>query len=183
MRRIRRGDAAVSQDGGRCSGRPDSSVPRRFDAGPGPPAMHLPGASRLFVQGTIGRFEFLAHARDVFLRPATASSAAVSFCRACRQASALPSRARKISVRSSGRRARLDASAAIACIQIIRRRCLRLKRGDFVEKFAIGRIIGLKARFHSGEFAIAKVAAACFASSRSCKTGFFSASSLARVSF
>ena len=110
------------------------------------------------------------------------SSAAASFCVACRHASALPSRARTISARSCGSRARWLAKTAVrasrsggggACA-CKAESCLSNSRS--AESFACKRASTLAS-------SRSQIAAAFFASSRCCRTGFFSPSNLLIASF
>ena len=110
------------------------------------------------------------------------SSAAASFCVACRQASALPSRARTISARSCGNRARLLARVAVRASRSAgggtcackAESCLSNSRS--AESFACKRDSTLAS-------SRSQRVAAFFASSRCCRIGFFLASNLAIASF
>ncbi len=66
----------------------------------------------LFVQMLVARFVFAAHFRDIFFDGGQFGFGRGSFSFASRQASALPSRARTSSARSSGKRARRAPIAA-----------------------------------------------------------------------
>ena len=81
----------------------------------------------VFVQGAIARFEFAAHARDIFFRRVQLGLARRRVSFAARQASALPSRAREISSRSCRQTRAARAKRGRLRIEVGRRRRQRLQ--------------------------------------------------------